>query len=56
MCPLSALQPYLYIPYVMFSVNKCSCSGLEALIRAKYEQKKYIDKDWVAPQMSVSAY
>jgi len=26
---------------------------MEALIRAKYEQKKYIDKDWVPPRPSV---
>jgi len=54
--PVSALHRHIYLLFVMFFVNKCLCSGLEALIRAKYEQKKYIDKDWVAPQMSVSAY
>jgi len=27
---------------------------MEALIRAKYEQKKYIDKDWLPPRLSVS--
>lgn len=27
-------------------------SALEALIRAKYEQKKYVDKDWIPPQLS----
>jgi len=29
---------------------------VEALIRAKYEQKKYIDKDWVPPRPSVSHF
>ena len=43
----------LYI-YDTFFVNKCFCSAMEALIRAKYEQKKYIDKDWVPPRPSVS--
>jgi len=43
----------VYLLYSLFSINKYFCSALEALIRAKYEQKKYIDKDWVAPQLPV---
>ena len=38
----------------LFSINECFCSALETLIRAKYEQKKYIDKDWKPPQLAVS--
>ena len=40
--------------YGEFSFNLTEFSALEALIRAKYEQKKYIDKSWVPPQISVS--
>ena len=39
-------------PGTFIALNSWLFRGMEALIRAKYELKKYIDKDWQPPQLS----
>lgn len=33
----------------------CTSSALEAFIRAKYEQRKWLAKDWIPPEITVSS-
>jgi hypothetical protein len=44
-----ALCSFLKISYYLLPPS----SGLEAFIRAKYEQKKYIAAEWVPPKIKV---
>lgn len=37
---------------IYFLINKRK-SSLEAFIRAKYEQKKYIAREWVPPKVAI---
>lgn len=47
----SILLKYLAVKKLCF-LNQ-SKSSLEAFIRAKYEQKKYIAREWVPPKVTI---